>query len=399
VRDPLAVVKRGAAAVLVLAAASGCALFEGAEEEDLDFESLGVRFTDMYNESNRLTAELDAAEARIVQDCLEQQGFTLHDPAEFTSGAMPERDSFLMPGPHADFLPTVEEAERRGFWQWTELEGAEEYEDGALYAEWQVQLQASLEAVMTSEFAAAAMEAMAGAEGELGEFDLLPPEGKYAWYVAYAGDAWAAYQHPDLGGPGRETDAEGEDAYGSPPPGGCLGEMIGAVYGEIKAVENEEEGFTDWVSRPASPAGDWAAMSDRYTDRLAESETGSGFLDCLAERGSEGWEFRGDALPVHEYLSESGEGGQPVRNPGGDGGAWPDPPEETPDDLEGWLAFERELAVDFAECGDESGFRDAAEHAWEQAQLHYYLGIEGATYAWQEEMRGYLEKAQEVIGA
>lgn len=35
--------------------------------------------------------------------------------------------------------------------------------------------------------------------------------------------------------------------------------------------------------------------------------------------------------------------------------------------------------------------------AWEQAQLRYYLDIEDGTSAWQEEMRGYLANAQEVI--
>jgi hypothetical protein len=51
-----------------------------------------------------------------------------------------------------------------------------------------------------------------------------------------------------------------------------------------------------------------------------------------------------------------------------------------------------------AECGDESGFRDAADRGWEHAQLRFYLDIEDETYAWQEEMREYLEQAQEVIG-
>lgn len=48
-------------------------------------------------------------------------------------------------------------------------------------------------------------------------------------------------------------------------------------------------------------------------------------------------------------------------------------------------------------CGEESGYREAGDEAWKQAQLRHYLDIEDDTYAWQDEMRGYLERAQEVI--
>jgi hypothetical protein len=380
-----------AISVLTLAAASGCAFFEK-EEEDLDFAAHEGRLTEMYNESNRLIAELDAAEARIVQACLEEQGFTVHDPNQFTSNAPPERESFLDRPPSRMFLPTAEEAAHRGFWQWTTIDGAEEIEDGALYAEWEHYQQTELEWIFP-----AGLGLLEGEE--VHEFYLLPPKDQYAWYVAYGGDAWAAENHPDLGGPGRRTDASGEDVYLNPPPEGCKLQMIEAVYGELQGSENEEEDWTDWTFRPEQPMGDWSAMNDRYAERMEGAE--GDLIDCLADRGRDGWEFSQGDLLVHSYLSESGEGEHPLSSHEDSGTRWPDPPEDAPDsdDVEGWLAFERDLAVDFAECGDESGFRDAAEHAWEQAQLRFYLDIEEETYAWQEEMRGYLENTQEVIGA
>lgn len=393
-RDPRSILRRAAAAVLVLATASGCSWFDQGEE-DLDFAAYEDRLTDMYNESIRLTTELDAAESRIVQDCLESQGFTLHDPAVFARPAPSERESFLGKPDYASFLPTVEEAERRGFWHWTGLEGAAEAEP-ELYAEWRIEEEAFLAETFSPEFAASSVDSMAGEESELHEFDLQDPEDRYSWYVAYAGEPWTAYNRPELAG--DAADASGEEAFGSPPPEGCLLEMIEAVYGELKPVENEEEGFTDWIARPEPPRGEGQAMHEEYAERVAGA--GSDLLDCLDGRGSTGWEFQNEQILVREYLVAAGEIVNPRDVDTETTGPWPQAPEETPDvtDVEGWLAFERALAVDFAECGDESGYRAEADRAWEQVQLRYYLDIEDETYAWQDEMKGYLEAAQDVIG-
>ncbi|SDD16518.1 hypothetical protein [Glycomyces harbinensis] len=377
----------GIAALSVLVLTAGCSWFEG-EEEDLDFGAYEGRLTDMYNEGVRLIEELDAAEARIVQACLEEQGFDAHPPEEFTSWAGAERESFLDEAPYAWFMPTAEEAARRGFWQWTAMDAAEDPEHADLYAEYEAHQEAAGRA------APEWTEEGAGTP----EFYLLDAEDQYAWYVAYAGETWAAEMHPDLGGPGRKTDASGDEVYTNPPPEGCKREMIEAVYGELVGTENEEEGFTDWTFRPEQPMGDWEDMTGRYADRTADAE--GDLLDCLDDRGRGGWEFYNGNLLVHEYLAESGEGTHSLYSYEDSGTVWPDAPDDAPDadDFEGWMAFERDLAVDFAECGDESGFRETAEHAWEQAQLHFYLDIEDDTYAWQEEMRGHLAKTQELIG-
>ncbi|MEU6859887.1 hypothetical protein AB0B28_13570 [Glycomyces sp. NPDC046736] len=371
-----------AIASTALLALAGCSFFES-DEEDLDFAAYEDQVTDMYNEGVRLIEELDAAEARIVQACLEEQGFTLHSPDEFTSWTGGERETFLEDAPYEWFLPTREEAAERGFWQWATLDVAETAAPD-LYAEWT--------AFEESEFGTPWGE-------EPAEFYHLEPSEQYAWYVAYAGEAWATEMHPDLGGPGRETDENGEEIYTNPPPGGCKLEMIEAVYGGLEGTENEEEGSTDWTFRPEQPMGDWADMHQRYEKRTADAE--GDLVDCLDDRGSSGWEFHNGYLLVNQYLSESGEGEYPLHSYEDAGTAWPDPPADAPeaDDFEGWFAFETDLALDFAECGDETGFREAAEHAWQQAQLRFYLDVEDETYAWQEEMRGHLEKAQEVIGA
>jgi hypothetical protein len=376
----------GAAAISVLALASGCAFFEP-EEEELDFEAYEDQLTEMYNESVRLIEELDAAEARIVQTCLEEQGFDVHPPEEFTSWPPEPRESFMDQSPYDWFLPTAEEAARRGFWQWSAVPGAEEYQDGELYAEYEERERALHGPLGLEEF-----------EEDVAEFYELDEADQYAWYIAYAGEAWAAGAHGELAGVEPAVNDNGEAVSTYPRPEGCKGQMVEAVYGGFG--ESEDEDYWDLsMVRPQQPDGDWAGMNDRYAERTADAE--GDFLDCLDGRGREGWEFYNGDMLVHMYLQEAGEGEFALITHEDSGTRWPDPPEDVPadDDFEGWLEFERALAVDFAECGDESGFREAAVNAWEQAQLHYYLGIEEATFAWQEEMREYLEQAQGVLGA
>ncbi|MQM24521.1 hypothetical protein [Glycomyces albidus] len=373
---------RIAAALAIPLAAAGCSWFEP-EAEDLDFAEYEQQLTETYNESVRLSAELDAAEHRIIQSCLEAQGFTVHDPSEFIVFEE-ERDSFMDQPPYLWFLPTAEEAERRGFWQWAEL-GTEDVEDGEALA-------AENEAFKTGMgwlvFDAEDLEPQEGPE-----FDTLSEDERFAWYVAYGGEAWATAMQPELAGVEEpETGEDDEGEAGNPPLGGCKLEMIEAVYGGL------EEGEDEYSVRPDQPDGNWSAMNERYREGTAEAE--NAFLDCLDGRGHAGWEFYEGQILVHSYLVEAGDGEYPLTSYPDAGVRWPDPPTDVPDegDAQGWLDFERALAVDFAECGDESGFRKAAEHAWQQAQLRYYLDIEGATFAWQAEMRDLIERAQEVIG-
>lgn len=371
-------------AALALPAAAGCSWFGG--EEDLDVSEHEGRLTEMFNESARLNEELDEAEARIVQDCLEAQGFSIHDSDQFDTSVSLERESVFSEPQYEGFLPTVEEAEVRGFWQWTNADGAEEAENGELWTMW-LEHQAS-------RFGAEWVEMIE--RDELPEFFHQSPEDQYAWYVAYYGEELAAEQQGDLVGIERETDEYGEEVYTNPPPGGCRLEMITGIYGELGATENEEEGWTDWIARPDPPTGDGQEISDRYFAGIASVEPE--FLDCVEDRGWGRWEFHNGWLSVNDFLEAAGSSRSAASYEGAED-SFPEPPDDVPaaDDFEGWLAFERGMAVDFAECGDESGFRQTADEAWRRAELVYLLDIEAETYAWQEEMQGYLANAQELL--
>jgi len=375
---PLRVTTGAAVAALALNA-SGCAWFEP-EEEDLDFAANEVRLTDMYNESVRLGEELDEAEARIVQDCLEEQGFEAHDPYQFDTSSDEERDTFLGEAPYETFLPSEEEARTRGFWQWTVFDEAEETSDEVLRGAYE-------------DYWLGLGGVAVGEPDPIPEFYLLAPEDQYAWYVAYRGEAWASESYGDLL-PGYEPD-ESEEISTNPPPEGCLLEMIDAVYGGLDEADDTGEG---WEWQPAQPTYIGESLGGEYTDRIVGAEVD--FLDCLDESGWGGWEFTDGYLAVSEFLYEAGEGEHSVYSYSEAEGSWPDPPSDLPepDDFQGWVEFERGFAVDVVACGDETGFREAAEHAWQQVELRHYLDIEDDTYAWQEAVRDDIAKAQEVIG-
>jgi hypothetical protein len=384
--------KAAAIGLAVLCTASGCSWFAGEpEDEYLDYEEYEQQLTDTWNESQRLVQELDEAESRILQACMETQGFELHDPYELEGMPTGERESFMDQPPYEWFLPTVEDARRRGFWQWTSIDGYETVEGGdELDAEWS-EFQADMGWAMV-------MVTLDGEDDELPEFFSQTEEEQYAWYVAFGGETWAAASYSYLigiEGTGTEEDGPGENL--PPPPGGCQLQMLEAVYGQ-EALDDMEEGWTAADLRPEPPNGDWTAMTDRYTEGTADAE--GDLLDCLEDRGHKGWEFYEGQLFVHSYLSEAGDGEYALTSYPDAGTKWPDPPGDVPDpdDPQGWLDFERALAVDFAECGDASGYRAAAVDAWQQAQLHYYLEVEGATFVWQNDMRDLITKAQEALG-
>ena len=57
------------------------------------------------------------------------------------------------------------------------------------------------------------------------------------------------------------------------------------------------------------------------------------------------------------------------------------------------------MAVAFAACGDDTGYREAATSAYDAVVAEQYAAIEVETYAWQDQIRDYTAKAQELIAA
>lgn len=97
----------------------------------------------MRNENLRLNTEMDEAETRILRDCMEAQGFTEHDTDEFPHTYASEWVTLIGDPFYEQFLPTVEEAERRGFWIWADLPDAEDIEEET--HAWQEEMRGLLE--------------------------------------------------------------------------------------------------------------------------------------------------------------------------------------------------------------------------------------------------------------
>ncbi|MFC3493602.1 hypothetical protein [Glycomyces rhizosphaerae] len=386
------------AAALALAATAACTddAKDGDAAEDSGEVFEETRLVDMVNESSRLLFELESAEARIVQACLEDDDFTVHDQMLFWVHEPEPQESLYEADDWGNWLPTVEEASKYGLGLWAHAEGADpdEVEEYSAYK--------------GHEFADSLEDEMALEGRPVGPdnsaFEALDPQGQYDYYVAYIGEAAALDEYGYLIGEAREAADESEDevytgdefAYEQPEPGGCMREMIDALYGDLRRVEDPEGNkgrSAYWEYRPVNPMDDFANAEDSqtmYDEAIAPVQVE--LVECLAEHDRHNWEFDEEgSLPIGDYLYElyNGEGSVV--------GDHPDLPDDAPTDHEGKKAFEIALAVDLAECGDETGYRETAEQAWGDSREAFYVSIEVETYAWQEEVRAILTKAQEEL--
>jgi len=392
------------AAALALAVAAACT-DDGGGANGNDPEGAGQvyeedRLVTMVNESARLSYELESAEFRIIQNCLERDGFTVHDQTWFTAYEPEAAEALYGADDWGNWIPEVDEAAEFGLGNWSYTdEGQADSDLDAYYAYKGID--------PTAEEAMAAGDGGESAGPDNSAFEALSPQDQYDWYVAYWGEEAAAQENSYLIGEerpdssGEATDGEielgGDFDYVQAEPGGCQREMIDALYDDLQlVVDSEGEGEADrtavWTWLPVNPVDDFAAYEEfdiLYGERLAAVQ--GELVDCLAEHGNSGWEFDEEgSLPISDYFYELYDGEVDVHD-------HPDLPGDAPSDYEGKKAFEIAFAVELAECGDETGYRETAAQAWADTQNEYYLSIETSVYAWQDEIRAILTTAQEVI--
>lgn len=415
----------GGATVLALTAGCGMLGIGGGGED----ESVEERLIAMLNESSRIEADLTSAENRIVQNCLEEQGFTVHEPYSFEDYEPYEQESLSEGYPHEDFMIDMDEAKEYGYGAWAD--SAEAQESGEAEDYW---------AHQEEQWQEESGEEEEWVEPDSTEWDALEPGVQYDWYVAYQGaeytedqngsrdayismmseeelteEEYAALEEEEAteeeATDEGEISVEDEDAYVEPKPGGCKLEMIEALYGEPKMVEEtyEDEGggsYTYWEFRPANPAYADGEEESMYEGILAEytsamSDVQGKYLDCITERGYADFSFdEYSSLPARMYLYEIYYEGIPEEERmvsyGDDTEDLPPLPEDL-SDYEAKKAYEIQMAVDFTECGDEVGYADASEKAYDEANTKAYLAVEEDIYAWQQEMNDSLSKAQEML--
>jgi hypothetical protein len=390
----------GLLGIAALAATAACS-DDSSGDSDADASSDGevvdaTALLEMVNESIRLEKELDAAEDRVIAECLEAQGFTVHDQRELGQNEPYVLDTLIDFYPTDSFLPEADVAAEYGFGWWAETAEMFDSQETQDYYEATWDTPFDDEEVFDNS-----------------EFESLPDDERRAWSVAYWGEeATAALEDPgEAPDGGAESSANGELEFGdgetpsSPKPGGCQLEMIEALYGEPRQVAiDEESDYLVWEWRPKAPEIDLDAIESEYAAGMADAH--GGFLTCIGDAGYPGWEFNDTgrlAMGDYSSLLYTGEiyeeepipGEEPP--PADTNPPVPDLPEDVPDDFDGKRAFEVEMAVAFAACGDETGYRETATANYDTVMGEHYAAIEVDTYAWQDEIRNLTAEAQELI--
>jgi hypothetical protein len=379
--------------VLALVAAAACTGPEEDRRASIDDES---QLLEVVNENRRLEAELAESERRLVEDCLEEQGFAVHDQVELaTRWHVAEQEALVEDYPFASFLPDPEAAAEWGYGQWAYSDEGWASGAGDAFNEATGADQPWLDLDNTA-------------------FDDLALEEKRAWYAAFGGEEYAA----SIGGFSSGATADDDSTEGGDDgaividpelqeavaPGGCLLEMVEAVHGEAEAVPATGGAVgTVWTWGPRSPqeAADWEALREAYREAVIEPE--AAFLECVAAGGWGDWEFdRTGGLPVAAYFNQiyypdseiiTVQDGLVVEP-----GSVPEPPEDLPSDLESQQAYEIDMALGFIDCAEATGYREAAEAAYHRVHLDLFLTMDEELYAYQDDLRGVIAAAQEVLG-
>lgn len=383
----------GTLCAVALSAVAACTSESPKEAAESASGADAARLIDMVNENARLEAELRGAEKRIIRSCLEGEGFDTHDEVELSVPEPEERADFSEGFyPHSIFMPAPDLAGEYGFGMWAQAE--EGFDSPAAEA--------------YNEATAELVEGPAGIDNAA--FEGMSEQDRRAWYVAYVGEeraeadfAWKFVTDGEiLSGEGEPLPGGGDLDFDAAEPGGCEREMIDALYGDLaqvdRTVETEEGNETEtlWVYGPASPDADgavWVAADAAYAEDVAGVQ--DAFVDCLDGLGQVGWGFdEAGGLPTFEFFGNLYNGTD--QSPAS--GEIPDPPAGLAG-FEDAKAFEIEVAQDFLECDEQVGYTAASVEAWDQGLAEGYAGIEEQAYAWQEEMRAAIGRAQELLGA
>lgn len=329
-------------------------------------------------EAGEVDQEIKEIVSRLVRRCMEDKGFTVHDESVlFVWPAVEDEEALDFMAP-VDHVPTAEEAAENGFMVW-----AETYDGSGLAPEEE-----------TPEYMEEYYETMEG------PFSDLAIEEQKAWDRAYYGVDVVEWRE------GGDTEAE---TLQRPAPGGCDGEVHRAVYGEPERLVSPDEGDHRVVWQWGDPNPlytGWDHYDDirSWRDLVRAEETA--FLTCLDEGGNPGWDFGDEGyIDTFFYLhalyppdpANAGIEFDPL--PDWQLALMPEVPGDAPYDYETAFAAEVALAEDFAACADETGYREAGQEQWRAMQVGRMLENEPEVFAWQEEMNGYLEKAQELLQA
>lgn len=368
-----------------MAAATG--FTAGCQSSGSDDESTEVgdeellTVTTMLQENRELIIDIVDAQERLIFDCMEERGHTVHNGHErlmwrFQKQALPDVE-----GVATNWLVDREIAEEWGFGVWTstvDMYGSEEHLE---------------------------FEALRVPEGETfatvdnSAFEDLSEQDRFDWFVDFYGEERATMDEGWL--IGEHTGGEG-GLLGTAKPGGCMGEVTAALDLDpefVPAPDFGEEVGT-WSTFPLPPGMSVFSSGELDEQVRQERTTEEDFLICLDEAGWNGWDFNaGGNLNVHYYIDAAygvtGDASNPLPEAFTEGA--PEAPHDIATDAEGRRDWEIGFATDIWDCVDETGFGADADRAWKRVYGGHFLEMETEIYAWQEDMRELISEAQALI--
>ncbi|GLZ76548.1 hypothetical protein Afil01_13550 [Actinorhabdospora filicis] len=383
--------------VMVLAGAFALA---GCSGGDADDKPTGAK--EAWLEGNKLDAELDQTVTRLVRQCMEGKGFTVH-PYTGSDGEMwvfnPEE--IISPEQQGPKL-TVEEAQKNGYGMdprgikgpGTEGEGPS---DGSS-SEPEV---SGSDMPMPSESG----EALPGG-GDPNAFYNLPEADQDRYWVAMEGVNRSKIQEEDW--KQREKDGaisiESKNDYQEPdyptfekivlpdgskrqyPTQGCAAEVNAKIFKDGMGDYLETEYYAlDKFSKVI-----WEELAETAEMQALDVQ----WADCMAGRGFDGLAKPEDAYQKASelYWGKSGDSGDGLTT------VHPIEPEQKSDDeLDKAREKEIKLAVAHAECSTETGYDDARSQLLKGALDTYLVDQETRLFHWYEYVKASLSAAQDLL--
>lgn len=323
---------------------------------------------------SELAWELTQAETRVGSMCMQDLGFTVHDTNRLHGRMVPHRfEGFASPYAR---VPTVEQAGKFGFGQWvfaTDTEAAQAMREDLDY--------------------------LAFAGTELGwndpsdyenyqEFKAMGEEYEQEWLEAFLGAERLEFEQSRA-----QSQASEENQVDQPPFGGCELKTVEIVYGEPIHTETDWGDF--WHKPDMESPLTWIGDGELYDQLSAEyADQEHDFLVCVEDRGHGRWEFDDlGYLPVSMYVNRLYDGDVTYD------GMEDEVPElsDAAEDARDPVAHEFAMALDFAECAEESGLRDGTEELWARMHVEQLIDREAEVYAWEQRIEEYLANAQDHI--
>lgn len=209
------------------------------------------------------------------------------------------------------------------------------------------------------------------------------------WGVQLADDyVWTAQSEPE--DPFHQMPSEYRDGYdeayfGDESAGGCLS----AVNDALVAATGHEMGIPDNPSHLYDPQ----LRSNLYqTDALHQAR--EDWSLCMRDRGHPYFEFESNTVDLRSYAATFHRDYDPDHHPAVIGY---DPPPGAPWDYDEAMAREIELAVDVAECADETGLRDTMQSEWDAAMETIAIENDDVIFAYHDALKRSLEAAQSLL--